>query len=77
MMTSVTTSDIANALCRIEVFTHSILSTVILVQYAEKLLPQMKTIEKKNEMVQTRTMRSMPQVMRLNLGAALLVKILR
>ena len=49
----------------------------MLVQYAEKSFPQMKTIAKKNAMVQQTTMKSMDQVTQLKVGAFLLVKIRR
>ena len=39
IITSVTTSEIAKALCNIEVFTQCSFSTIVLVQYAEKSLP--------------------------------------
>ena len=77
IITSVTTSEIAKALCNILVFTQCAFSMIVLVQYAEKSFPQMKTIAKKNAMVQLTTMKSMDQVTQLKVGAFLLVKIRR
>lgn len=77
IIASVTTSEIAKALCNMEVFTQCAFSTNVLVQYAEKSFPQMKTIEKKNATVQLMMTQSMDKVIQLNTGAVLLVKIRR
>lgn len=71
---SVTTSLIANALCNLLVSTQCSFSTIVLVQYAEKSVPQMKRIERKNESVQRMITKIINQVTTLNRGAALRVK---
>ena len=77
MMASVTTSDIAKALCNMEVSTHFSFSTIVLVQYAEKSSLQMKISEKKNAMPQLMTMASRVPENMLNIGADCLVKMRR
>ncbi len=77
IITSVTTSEIAKALCNMEVSTQRAFSTIVLVQYAEKSLPQMKTREKKNAIVQLTMMKSMDPVTQLKTGAVVLVKMRR
>ena len=69
-----TTSEIAKALCNMDVSTQCSFSTIVLVQYAEKSFPQMKTIEKKNAMVQLAMTKSMDSVTQVNIGAVVLVK---
>ena len=71
---SVTTSEIAKALCNMFVSTQCAFSTIVLIQYAEKSFPQMKTMEKKKAMVQLTMMESMNQVTQLKIGEVLLVK---
>ena len=74
IITSVTTSEIAKALCNMEVSTQCSFSTIVLVQYAEKSFPQMKTIEKKKAMVQLAMTKSMDDASQVNMGAVVLVK---
>lgn len=77
IITSVTTSEMAKALCSIEVFTQFAFSTIVLAQYAEKSLPQIKTSAKKKATVQLMMTKSMNQLTQLNFAAALFVKIRR
>ena len=74
---SVTTSEIANALCNIEVLVQFAFSTIVLAQYAEKSAPQMKRSANKKAIVQLTRMKIMNQVTRLNVAAAVFVKIRR
>lgn len=72
---SVTTSEIADALCNIEVLVQVAFSTIVLAQYAEMSAPQMNRSANKKAIVQLTRMKIMTQVIRLNVAAAVFVKI--
>ena len=77
MMASVTTSEIAKALCNMEVSTHFSFSTMVLVQYAEKSSLQINIKEKKKAVAQPMMMASRLQENMLKIGADCLVKMRR